>query len=152
MLDDLELEVQEKGAKITVDPLPTVKGNRRQIQQLFQNLISNALKYSKPDTTPEIHFSYRLVKGGEAKPDLPPEECNKQFHLLIVTDNGIGFEQKDAERIFNVFTRLHGNNDYRGTGVGLSIVRKVVENHKGFIWAESEPGKGSAFKIALPVT
>jgi signal transduction histidine kinase len=72
------------------------------------------------------------------------------YHLVSVSDNGIGFEQEDAERIFNVFTRLHGNAEYKGTGVGLSIVRKVAENHGGFIWAESQQGKGATFNVLLP--
>ncbi len=150
VLEDLELEVQEKKAVIKVGELPNIKGNKRQMQQLFQNLISNALKYSKPGTPPEITISSREVTGNMARPDLPPEDGSKKYHLIEVKDNGIGFESKDADRIFNVFTRLHGSSEYRGTGVGLSIVRKVVESHHGVIWAESTPGKGSSFKLLLP--
>jgi signal transduction histidine kinase len=72
------------------------------------------------------------------------------YHLIEVKDNGIGFEQKDANRIFNLFTRLHGNSEYRGTGVGLSIVSKVAENHGGFVMAEGKPGEGATFKVLLP--
>jgi signal transduction histidine kinase len=72
------------------------------------------------------------------------------YHLIEVRDNGIGFEQADAERIFNVFTRLHGNAEYRGTGVGLSIAQKIVENHGGYIWAQSKPGEGATFSVLLP--
>jgi PAS domain S-box-containing protein len=150
VLEDLELEVQEKGARITVGELPTVKGNTRQFQQLFQNLIANALKYSKPGSKPEIRITSTQVEGREAGDFLPPEQRHKLFHLVEVSDNGIGFEQQEAERIFNVFTRLHGNAEYRGTGVGLSIARKVVENHGGYIWAESTPGAGATFKFLLP--
>jgi signal transduction histidine kinase len=75
---------------------------------------------------------------------------DKKYYLIKVTDNGIGFEQADAERIFTVFTRLHGNAEYRGTGVGLSIVQKIVENHKGSIWAKSEINKGATFSVLLP--
>ncbi|RYF82043.1 MAG: hypothetical protein EON98_11720 [Chitinophagaceae bacterium] len=149
VLEDLELEVQERGAIVQVDDLPTISGHRRQMQQLFQNLIGNALKYSKPGEQPEIHISASVVKGKEIDANMGAEESNKSFHLIKVSDNGIGFDQKDAERIFNMFTRLHGNSEYRGTGVGLSIARKVVENHKGFITAESVPGHGSTFNIYL---
>ena len=81
---------------------------------------------------------------------LSGEEREKAFWLIQVADKGIGFEQRDAERIFNVFTRLHGNAEYRGTGVGLSIVRKVIENHNGYITAKGLPGEGSVFEIYLP--
>jgi PAS domain S-box-containing protein len=151
VLEDLDLEVQQKGAVITIDPLPQVQGNKRQLQQMLQNLLSNALKYSKKDTAPRIHIASRTIKAAEARPSLPvnPEAT---YHLLEVSDNGIGFEQSDTERIFNVFTRLHGNAEYKGTGVGLSIVRKVVENHNGFVWAESTLGEGATFKVLLPVS
>ena len=150
VLNDLELEVQQKGAQVVVGPLPTIKGNRRQLQQLFQNLISNALKYNKPDVTPQIRITSRKVKGSEVKRDLSAEAAQKTYHLIEIRDNGIGFEQKDADRIFNIFTRLHGNAEYRGTGVGLSIVRKVAETHNGYVWAESAPGEGATFKVLLP--
>lgn len=150
VLEDLELEVQQKGATITADPLPTITGNSRQFQQLFQNLITNALKYHKPGEAPQVRITCKKVQGHETKPDLPAEAAARPFHLIEVRDNGIGFEQENAERIFNVFTRLHGNAEYRGTGVGLSIVRKVVENHHGYVWAESTPGEGAVFRMLLP--
>jgi light-regulated signal transduction histidine kinase (bacteriophytochrome) len=143
VLEDLELEVAQKHAKITVDLLPTITGHKRQIQQLFQNLISNALKYSKPDVPPEIHISSRLIHGRDIAQQLKSTEADKAYYLIEIRDNGIGFDQTDAERIFNVFTRLHGNAQYRGTGVGLAIVKKAVENHHGFIWASSTPGEGA---------
>lgn len=152
VLEDLEVEVQQKGASIVVGPLPTVRANRRQMQQLFHNLLTNALKYSKPTVVPQIQIKASEVTGKEAKPDLPTDRGNLHYHLIEVRDNGIGFAQEDAERIFNVFTRLHGNAEYRGTGVGLSIVKKVVENHNGFIWAESQPGVGSAFYMLFPAS
>ncbi|MBO9682581.1 MAG: PAS domain-containing protein, partial [Flavisolibacter sp.] len=133
VLQDLELQVHEKDAEVKIAPLPAVKGNRRQLQQLFQNLINNALKYSKENEHPVISITASLVKGRDVKPELPLERGNLHYHLIEVSDNGIGFSQHDAERIFNVFTRLHGNSEYKGTGVGLSIARKVAENHKGFI-------------------
>jgi signal transduction histidine kinase len=151
VLVDLELEIQKKQAKIIVQSLPIIQGNKRQIQQLLQNLLSNAIKYSKINGVPEIHVSSRVTVGKEVLNALPPEACDKLFHLIEISDNGIGFEQKDADKIFNVFTRLHNTVYYRGSGVGLSIVRKVVESHNGYVWAESVPGRGSIFKVLLPV-
>jgi PAS domain S-box-containing protein len=151
VLADLELDVVEKGAKITVESLPRVRGDRRQFQQFFQNLIGNAIKYAKPNVVPEIRISSNEVIGREAKASLPTEEANRKYYLIQLKDNGIGFEPEYAEDIFKVFTRLHGTSDYSGSGVGLSIVQKVVENHNGHIWAESKPGEGASFKILLPV-
>lgn len=150
VLEELELTIHEKRAHIEVGILPTIKGHRRQIQQLFQNLIGNSLKYSKPGITPHISVMSRIVLGDEFRHRLPTIDPVQSFYLIEVADNGIGFEQKDAERIFNIFTRLHGNAEYSGNGVGLSIVRKVAENHGGYLWAESEPDKGSTFKVLLP--
>ena len=151
VLGDLEMEIQEKGAVIIVGSLPVIKGHKRQIQQIFQNLIGNALKYSRAGVIPEIYISSKIVKGFDTSLNLSVDDQQKQFYLIEVKDNGIGFKQDDAERIFNVFTRLHGTTEYMGTGVGLTIVRKAIENHNGFITAESEPGKGATFKIFLPL-
>jgi len=150
VLGDLELQVQEKNAQINADKLPTVKGNSRQLQQLFQNILNNALKYNKENEAPRIDIFYEKVRGMEIRPEFSLEEGNRLFHHIIIRDNGIGFKQNDSDRIFNVFTRLHGASEYKGTGIGLSIARKVVENHRGYIWAESEPDKGSIFNILLP--
>src|SRR4030095_3052917 len=106
---------------------------------------------SHPDKSPEIKIACSKVLGAVIHLPISAEDKQKDFNVISVTDNGIGFEQKDAERIFNVFTRLHGNAEYKGTGVGLSIVRKVVENHGGYIWAESQEDQGASFKILLPV-
>ncbi|WP_247237298.1 ATP-binding protein [Telluribacter sp. SYSU D00476] len=152
VLADLDLPIEEKGAKVEVGALPTVKGNGRQLQQLFYNLISNALKYSKPATPPELSIQCRTVIGSEVPGDrLPADQGNKTFYLIEVRDNGIGFDQQYAERIFRIFHRLHGKSEYSGTGVGLSIAKKVTENHNGSIWATSEMDVGSTFHILLPV-
>ncbi len=140
VLEDLELNIEEKKAVIEVEDLPIVKGYRRQLQQLFQNLLSNALKYSKEDVAPHIHITADKVK-----------ENGKEYHLIAMKDNGIGFESEYYDKIFQMFTRLHGKSEYSGTGVGLSIVKKVVENHDGFIGVESTVGEGSVFKVYLPV-
>ncbi len=151
VLEDLELEIEQKNATINVGTLPVIMGHKRQMQQLFQNMISNALKYSKANTPPEITITAHKVLGNQAPLSLNNEEANKEYHLIEISDKGIGFKQEDAERMFNVFIRLHSNTEYKGTGVGLSIVQKVVENHKGHIWAEGEPDKGATFRILLPV-
>lgn len=150
VLEDLEVEVEQKGADIGVATLPTIKGSKRQLQQLFHNLITNALKYSKPGSAPHVRITSKEVKGKEVRRDLPPDKAESTYHLIEVRDNGIGFPQQDAERIFNVFTRLHSNTAYRGTGVGLSIAQKVLQNHGGYIWAESSPGAGATFFVLLP--
>ena len=150
VLSDLDFEIEEMGAMIVVDKLFIIKGHQRQLQQAFHNLIGNALKYCKTGHAPEIIISGNEVIGRDINLHLSSEEQQKKFYEISVRDNGIGFEQEDAERIFNVFTRLFGNSEYKGTGVGLSIVRKVIDNHNGYIVAQSEPGKGSTFKVFLP--
>lgn len=150
VLEDLDLEMEDKGAVINVDKLFTFQGHHRQLQQAFQNLLSNALKYNHPGKPPVVNISYKKVNGSQTGISVPAEDQEKLFYKVHIHDNGIGFEQADAERIFNVFTRLHGLAEYRGTGIGLSIVRKVIENHNGYIWAESQPGQGSSFYILLP--
>lgn len=139
VLEDLELSIQEKNALIEIAPLPTVQGHRRQLAQLFQNLIGNALKYSKADIVPHI-----VITTSET------EEGGQCYHTISIKDNGIGFSEEYADKIFQVFTRLHGKHEYKGTGVGLSIAKKVVENHNGFIRVKSAPGEGSVFTIYLP--
>lgn len=131
--EDLELAIEEKKAVIHIDPLPIVKGYQRQLQQLFHNLIGNALKYSQPGVASVIQVSHWVVKGGDMPITLSAADLSQEFHLIEVKDNGIGFDQQDADRIFNMFQRLHGNAEYKGTGIGLSIARKVVQNHHGYI-------------------
>jgi signal transduction histidine kinase len=150
VISDLEVLVEEKNAAIQIEPLPVIYGYKRQLQQLFQNLVGNALKYSKKGVQPQVHIRSKKVAGAEVPVKLPAEMLDQTFYLIEVEDNGIGFEQQYAERIFGMFQRLHGRSEYAGTGVGLSIGRKVVENHGGFIWAESTPGIGSTFKVLLP--
>jgi len=148
--EDMELAIEEKHAVIIVESLPKIKGHRRQLQQLFENLIGNALKYSKPGVAPHLWITSFKTTGSETSLRLTGSESDKHYYQIEVRDNGIGFDQADAERIFNVFTRLHGNTEYKGTGVGLSIVRKVAENHGGYAWAESNEGEGATFKVLLP--
>lgn len=150
VLEDLELEIQQKNATIHVGKLPVVKGYRRQLQQLLLNLIGNALKYNKPGVDPEIFISSRIVDTIEDDPS-PQPEGEKQYYRIDIKDNGIGFDQEHSDRIFKLFQRLHGNSEYGGTGVGLSIAQKVAKNHNGKIIATGEEGKGATFKVYLPV-
>jgi PAS domain S-box-containing protein len=151
VLSDLDLEIEHKNATVQVDHLFTMKGHQRQLQQVFQNLIGNALKYNKPDVPPVISIQCDKIAGKQLAVKAGRSDLKDAYHVISIRDNGIGFDQKDAERIFNVFTRLHGNAEYKGTGIGLSIVRKVIDNHNGFIYAESEAGQGATFHICFPV-
>ena len=144
-------KLKKKNATIKVDELCTINGFHRQMQQVFQNLIVNALKYSRPEVSPVISISCKKIAGNEIDVNIPSDESRKFFYAISIEDNGIGFEQQDAERIFNVFTRLHTNTEYRGSGIGLSIVRKIIDNHQGYIKAKSIKGKGSVFTVYLPV-
>lgn len=139
VIEDLELDIQERKAQVKVHPLPHLQGYKRQLQQLFQNLVSNALKYSKADEAPMV-----TIKAGFNDVEGQP------YHVIEISDNGIGFEEEYNEKIFQMFARLHGNKEYSGTGIGLSIVKKVAENHEGFVNAVSRPGEGSRFRVYLP--
>ncbi|GAB3166957.1 PAS domain-containing sensor histidine kinase [Telluribacter humicola] len=150
VVSDMEATIIEKNALLDIQKLPVMKGDERQLRQLFHNLISNALKYSKPGVSPKVSVSCNTIPGKETGLPVSAEEMQKKFYFITVSDNGIGFEQKDADKIFNVFTRLHSKMEYKGTGVGLSIVRKVVDNHRGYITAEGHPDQGATFKVYLP--
>ncbi|SFE41930.1 sensor histidine kinase [Spirosoma endophyticum] len=156
VLSDIDTLISDKAAIVSVDLLPTVRGDAAQLRQLFQNLISNALKFtkvSKTDDPPTIAITTRRVKGNELATLMGSSiDPYRKFHLIEVADNGIGFDPHQAERIFEVFQRLHTRSEYKGTGIGLAIVQKVVDNHQGYIWAEGRPGEGATFYIALPVS
>lgn len=143
VVSDYELLIDESNAVVEAGTLPVVNAIPLQMHQLFSNLISNSLKYSKDD--PVISISARIVQT--------ESESGKLFDCAEITfsDNGIGFEEKYSEQIFKLFQRLHGKTEYTGTGIGLSICKKIVEQHKGSISATSVPGKGATFTIKLPV-
>ncbi|WP_020594795.1 sensor histidine kinase [Spirosoma panaciterrae] len=151
VLDVLELVVAELGAQIQIDPLPTILGDAVQLEQLFQNLLSNALKFHRPDVAPQIHIRCQTLTAGQLPAAIKPARRTATYHCIEVTDNGIGFEEKYLDRIFEVFQRLHVRSQYAGTGVGLAICKKVVINHGGVLTARSEPGQGTTFLIYLPV-
>lgn len=151
VLQDLEAPIQETEATVKVVHLPSIPGNDRQLRQMFQNLIGNALKYRKPGIKPEVVIRCRPIKETDSLSQTLPAGIKKGCYLIEVSDNGIGFEQEHAQKIFKVFQRLHGRSEYEGTGVGLAIVQKVINNHKGYITAQSEPGEGATFQVFLPV-
>lgn len=150
ILVDLEMAVKEKNASIKFDSLPTVVGFKRQLQQLFQNLIGNSLKYSQPGIAPVIEISSKEVRGRESAIAVGVADAEKLFYQIDVKDNGIGFDEESAEKIFGMFYRLHGNKEYNGTGIGLAIAKKVVENHHGYIKADGKEGEGAIFHLLLP--
>lgn len=141
VIHDLEVRIHELGGKIDVGRLPVIEADPLQMRQIFQNLLSNALKFHRGGVPPEIRVEGWL--DGAHGEDV---EC-----VVEVRDNGIGFEEKYAERIFTIFERLHGRGMYEGTGIGLAICRKIVERHGGTIEAHSAPGEGSRFVFRLPV-
>ncbi|RYU94141.1 sensor histidine kinase [Emticicia agri] len=149
VVNDLSVKIEEKKAQINVEKLPYIWGVSFQLNQLFLNLISNALKFSAQDRTPVVDISYSLVKGGEIK---GIEKIRKEldYHKIVISDNGIGFEEEYAEKIFVIFQRLHARNHYEGTGVGLAICRRIMSNHNGFIFAESQLGEGARFILYFP--
>ncbi|MBO0949019.1 PAS domain-containing sensor histidine kinase [Fibrella forsythiae] len=150
VLDDLDLSILETGAVIHAGPLPTVCGDDFQLRQLLQNLLSNALKFRPEGSSPVVHIQSERVPAATLPADVKPLQQADYYERIELSDNGIGFEQKYVDRIFQVFQRLHGRSKYEGTGIGLAIVQKVVENHGGAIVATSEPGKGATFTIYLP--
>ena len=148
VIDILRDRVEEKKARITVRELPEADVIPGQMRQLFQNLIANALKFSKNDEHPEVHITHRFLQPQEVNdPGLAGANC---YHELSISDNGIGFKQDDADKIFNLFSRLHSRESYEGSGLGLSICKRIVENHGGSIRAVSEPGRGSTFIVVIP--
>jgi signal transduction histidine kinase len=136
VLGDLEVRIQSTGGRVTVAELPCMEGDPVQIRQLFQNLIGNALKFHRPGQPPVVEVYALRRSPGQTE--------------IYVVDNGIGFDKKDAERVFLPFHRLHGRSEYEGTGSGLTICQKIVERHGGTIHAESAPGQGARFVVSLP--
>lgn len=150
VLNELEIGIQESGALIQVGELDTIPGDASQLMQLFQNLLSNAIKFIKPGITPHIRVESRRVSNAELPEAFLPIATQAEYCLIEVIDNGIGFDAHQAERIFGTFQRLHGHGKYPGTGIGLAIAKKIVENHRGYIMAKSQPGRGATFSVYLP--
>jgi signal transduction histidine kinase len=145
---DLEARIEQVEGRVEVGELPTVDVDPLQVRQLMQNLIGNALKYHRPHVPPVVRVYSKVAREDhpEAAGDLAHGHCQ-----LVVEDNGIGFEEIYTDRIFTIFQRLHGRNEYEGTGIGLAVCRKIAERHGGSITARSTPGQGSTFLVTLPV-
>jgi light-regulated signal transduction histidine kinase (bacteriophytochrome) len=132
---NLQVAIKESGAVIDWDQLPSLWADQGELTQLFQNLLANAIKFKQKDECPRIHIS--SVDSGEE-------------WIISVQDNGIGIDARYAERVFQIFQRLHTRQEYPGTGIGLAVCKKVVERHGGKLWVESEPGAGSTFRFTIP--
>lgn len=148
--DDLSDQILRKNASIVFSAIPPILGIRNQIKRLFQNLINNGIKFSKPDTNPSIIITSKVVSNNEVIEEFDELTEYTSYVRIEVSDNGIGFDEKYAVQIFNIFQRLHGKAEFEGTGIGLAICKRIVTNHKGFIKAESQEGIGSKFIIILP--
>ncbi len=147
-ISDLEVTINEKQAVINRENLPIIKGVSIQLSQLFTNLIENSIKYSRPDVKPVINITTSIIEGKDI--GLISAKKHLNYHEIKIADNGIGFETAYADKIFQLFQRLHHQNEYSGTGIGLSIVKKIVENHDGFVIAQGAPDEGSTFSIYIP--
>ncbi len=148
VLEQLRETIEQKHAIIEWTQLPTMRVIPYQFEQLLTNIISNALKFSRQDVAPTISISADIIAGNKLG---SPANFKKKYNRIIVKDNGIGFDPQFKDRIFQVFQRLHGKDEYAGTGIGLSIVKKIVENHNGIITTESEVNEGAKFVIMIPV-
>ncbi|HTV40363.1 MAG TPA: PAS domain-containing protein [Candidatus Sulfotelmatobacter sp.] len=150
VIEDLEARIEMTKGRVEQGELPTIDAEPLQMRQLLQNLLGNALKFRRPDVPPVVKIEARVFSGD--LPQAPPDTANQNWCELTVSDNGIGFDEKYLDRIFNVFQRLHTRNEYEGTGMGLAIARKIVVLHGGIITARSTPGQGAAFIATLPVS
>lgn len=146
VLSDLEVLIQQTKGRVEVGELPTISADPLQMRQLFQNLIGNSLKFHQVDEPPCVKISSQIIELQSIA-----DAVDTTFYQITVEDNGIGFDLKYLDRIFQVFQRLHNRSEYEGTGIGLAICRKIVERHKGAIAAESQPGQGAKFMVTLPV-
>lgn len=144
VVSDLEVRLEQSNGKIVCETLPSLEADPTQMRQLFQNLLSNALKFRKPDINPVVTIEAKIFENSPL--GRPGPACQ-----IIIKDNGIGFDEKYLDRIFTIFQRLHGRHEYEGTGIGLAVCRKIVDRHGGFITASSLPDLGATFIITLPM-
>lgn len=150
VLSDLEARIAETGCEIVVDNLPTLQADSVQMHQLLQNLIGNGLKFRREGIRPRVEVHCRLLNANE--PEVLPGVASQKTCIVSVSDNGIGFDNKYIDRIFNIFQRLHTHDEYEGSGIGLAICRKIAQRHNGTLDAEGRPGEGATFILTLPLT
>jgi signal transduction histidine kinase len=148
LLSDLEILIAEKNATVYKERLPEMEVIPGQIRQLFQNILSNALKFSKKDVPPVVHITVNRTDRQETE---GPASDDGEFCRISIIDNGIGFNEMYKEKIFNMFQRLHSKEAFEGTGIGLAIVKKIVEKHNGIITVNSKEGEGTTFTLVLPI-
>ena len=151
IMDDLENQILRENATIQIGQLVSIKGDRPQLKRLFQNLISNAIKFHKATTHSQVNIQSTQLAQTDIKKYFPTAQAGSAYAAISVEDNGIGFNPIYAEQIFNIFQRLHGRLHFEGTGIGLAICRKIVSNHRGIIVAEGEENKGSKFIVIFPL-
>jgi len=149
VLSDLEVAIETQQARVEIESLATIDGDPLQLRQLFQNLISNALKFRRPDEPPVVEIKGRVFELADTV--IPAAKPGDRVYEITIRDHGIGFEQKFADQIFVVFQRLHSRAEYEGTGIGLAVCRKITDRHGGSIVAYSNLGEGASFTVTLPV-
>jgi light-regulated signal transduction histidine kinase (bacteriophytochrome) len=141
VLGDLEVRIEKTGATVELGKLPEIEADPMQMRQLLQNLIGNALKFHLPESKPKVQVRGEILAGESG-------EC--PVCQLTIQDNGIGFDEKYLEKMFAVFQRLHGRQEYEGTGIGLAVCRRIMDRHQGSITAKGKPGEGATFIVRLP--
>lgn len=149
VIEDQNVAITAGNVKLFVKPLPSLKASPFQMEQLFNNLLSNAIKYRSTNRPLEIEIDYQIINRNKIPYFFQKKARN--FYEISFKDNGIGFNQQNAAKVFELFQRLHQNEEYTGSGIGLSICKRIVENHKGYIWVTSEIDKGSTFTIYFPI-
>jgi signal transduction histidine kinase len=149
VVSDLEVRIEQTGARVEVGFLPVVDADAGQMRQLIQNLLSNALKFHAAGVKPEVIVSAKVLDNNTES--LAGSMLGEEICHIVIQDNGIGFDEKYLDRIFLVFQRLHSRSTYEGTGIGLAVCRKIVERHSGTISAKSSEGDGATFIVTLPM-
>jgi len=165
VLINLKVRIEENNAIITHDPLPTITADAHLIERVLQNIIGNALKFRDPNRRLEIHIGTKRIQLSQSGPPIQARDQARaesftsqprtmkpepsDSWIFYVRDNGIGIDPRFKDRIFQIFQRLHGREEYEGTGIGLAICQTIIQRHGGHIWVESEPGKGSTFFFTL---